>query len=103
MTCSVDNLQHMRWFINGTAVYTYVYSSGDESRTPFSIHDDLVMVEIVNVTQSTVDLDRFTAVSTLITTLSTLRRNLNVLSMQCGSREALSEIIPVSYRILGQL
>lgn len=102
MTCSVENIQLLRW---STSTNAYVYSLGDESLTPIDIEASppllgVVNIQIVSVTQSTVDADRFTAVSTLTTDLSSLG-GLNMQSVHCGSVEVQSETIPVDFNILG--
>ena len=107
MTCSVENIQHLRWFTSDFNTTSYAYSPGDESRVPIDIEASPplptgVMIIVVSVSQSTVDADRFTAVSTLNTTLSVFR-DLNILSVHCGSRlnEVQSETKRVEFTILG--
>ena len=105
MTCSVGNILQLRWFTSGFNTNAYVYSPEDESRVPIDIEANPplptgVMIVIVNVTQNTLDRDRFTAVSTLTTTLSVLG-GLNVQSVYCGSSEVQSETLPVGFTIRG--
>ena len=97
----------MRWFTSGFNTIAYTYSPGDESQVSIDIEASPplptgVRITVVNVTQSTVDPDRFTAVSTLSTTLSVFRY-LNISNVYCGSRsnEVQSEIIPVDFNIIG--
>ena len=61
-----------------------------------------MMIAVVSVSQSTVDADRFTALSTLNTTLSVFR-DLDISSVYCGSssNEVQSETIRVEFTILG--
>ena len=107
MTCSVGNIQHLRWFTSSFNTNTYVFSPGDESRVPIDIEASPplptgVMIAVVSVSQSTGDPDRFTAVSTLNTTLSVFR-DLDTSSVHCGSssNEVQSETIRVEFTILG--
>ena len=105
MTCSVENIPLLRWFTSSFNTDHYAYSLGDETRTPidFEASPPLptgVVIVVVNVTQSTVDPDWFTAVSTLNTTSSVLGY-LNVQSVYCGSNEIQSETISVNFTLLG--
>ena len=102
MTCSVEDLYHLKWYFNTSPNISYAYSPGEESRLPINISTiPDVLVLIISVTQSTMDNDRFTARSTLTTPLFVLRV-LNVQDVYCGSREVRSENIPVNFTILGK-
>ena len=91
---------------SGFNTNAYAYSPRDESRVPIDIEAGPpgVMIAVVSVSQSTVDADRFTAVSTLDTTLSVFRDQ-NISSVYCaGSKlneEVQSETIHVEFTILG--
>ena len=105
MTCSVENIPLLIWSTSSFNTTAYVFSPGDESRVPIDIEANPplptgVVIAVVSVTQSTVNADRFTAVSTLNTTSSVLE-GLNVQSVYCGSSEVQSEILPVDFTILG--
>ena len=104
VTCSVENLPRLKWSTSSLELTTnaYVYSGGHESQTPINIESRFpgVMIEIVSVSQSTVDADQFTAVSTLTTNLSVLG-GLNVQSVYCGSNEVESGILTVDFTIRG--
>ena len=107
MSCSVENIQHLKWFTSGFNTSAYAFSPGDESLVPIDIEASpplptSVMIAVVSVSQSTVDPDRFTAVSTLDTTLSVFRDQ-NISSVHCGSssNEVQSETIRVEFTILG--
>ena len=96
VTCSVENLPRLKWSTSIFELTTnaYVYSDGDESQTPIDIDSPFpgVRIEIVSVTQSSVDPDWFIAVSTLNTTLSVLEKH-NVHNMYCGSNEVQSGVL----------
>ena len=109
MSCSVENIQLLIWFTSNFSTNAYVFSPGDESQVPIDIEASPplptgVMIVVVSVSQSTVDADRFTAVSTLDTTLSVFRDQ-DISSVYCaGSRlneEVQSETIHVEFTILG--
>ena len=104
VTCSVENLPRLKWFTSIFELTTiaYVYSDGHESQTPIDIDSPFpgVRIEIISVTQSTVDPDWFIAFSTLNTTLSVLEKH-SVHNMYCGSNEVQSGILPVDFTIRG--
>ena len=80
-------------------VTAYVYSPGDEDLEPIDIMSSSnVMVAVVNTSQNTTHVDRFTAVSMLTTTLSVLGDGESV---SCGSNEVRSENLSVNYTIYG--
>ena len=108
MSCSVENIHHLRWFTSGFNTTAYAYTPGDESRIPINIIEASpplptgVMIQVVSVSQTTGDPDRFAAVSTLNTTLSVFS-DLNISSVHCGSssNEVQSETKRVEFNILG--
>ena len=108
MTCSVENIPLLIWSTSSFNTNAYVYSPEDESRVPIDIEASPplptgVMITVVSVTQSTVDADLFTAVSTLNTTSSVLGDlYVQIQSVYCGSNEVQSEILPVDFTILGK-
>ena len=104
MTCITSNLSSLRWFIDDMVKYTYVYSTGDESKLPIML-STLPLGIVVNITSITpidINFDSYNATSTL-TTNTTFLQAFNMQDFTCGTVGTMSAPVTVNFEILGEL
>ena len=101
-----SDLTTLRWFIDDVDLLIYAYSTGDESRLPFTLSITLPIspgleIAVTSVAPSTVNRDLFDATSTLTTNI-TLLQAFNMQDFTCGTFETRSETVTVNFNILGE-
>ena len=100
-TCTVTDLESLRWFINGNFIAAYLFSSSTTSYPHPIYHSDEIDIQILSAESHSNQSDEFNATSILTTTNLALSE-MNAEHIQCGTNAIKSSFNLTSLNVEGE-